>query len=294
MKTRLAAGLLLLTVAVTAHGQEVYPPCTKTPTNADIDAAKALHTAATRYNKLKRYGDAIRNWKDAYNFDCTAHLLLINIGNAYEKLNVPRSALLAFKTYLARAGADADKSIAKRVSDLEKTLAGPHAGGGGQGASTGGAGGQGGQGGQGGEIKLPDPVDPPDGGAPVAPWVLVGVGAAAGITGGVLLGLGAGELADVREKCPGGVCPRENFPNDAEWKQASEDGDKGPQTMMALGGVVLGVGVAAIGGGLIWYFVGGNSDDSTSTNDKPAASSGMWVTPLIDPATGGLMLGGRF
>ncbi len=286
MKIRLAAGLLLFFFATQAYGQERYSPCTKTPTPADVDAAKALHTAATRYNKLKRYGDAIRSWRDAYNFDCTAHLLLINIGNAYEKLNVPKAALLSFRTYVKRTGLDADKSIVKRVAELEKQLGTSSSGGGG------GAGGV--------QIDVPDPVDPPDGDGPgVAPWVVVGVGAAAGIAGGAMLGVGMANLADVQDKCPGGVCPRDKFSSDAEWEKASRDGDKGPRTMTTLGGVVLGVGVAAIGGGLIWYFVGGSSSDETSTDKTPTPSSGpgpsgMWVTPLIDPETGGLMFGGSF
>ncbi|HVY45832.1 MAG TPA: hypothetical protein VHB21_08135, partial [Minicystis sp.] len=90
---RFAAGVVLASLAFAlaagaarAEGAADYPPCNKPkPSQADLDAAKGAHKAATEFNERGEYDKAIQYWRDAYNFDCTAHALLINIANAYEK-----------------------------------------------------------------------------------------------------------------------------------------------------------------------------------------------------------------
>src|SRR5262245_26503690 len=62
-----------------------YPECTRQATKQETDAAKGAHTAAKGFFDKQDYDRAIRSWRDAYDFDCNAHPLLINIANAYEK-----------------------------------------------------------------------------------------------------------------------------------------------------------------------------------------------------------------
>ena len=91
MRNPLATGLILLTLSAPAAAD--YPPCDKTPSASDVDAAKGMHKAAEQYYARARYDKAIDSWQEAYGFDCTAHRLLINIGNAHEKLGNTAEAI---------------------------------------------------------------------------------------------------------------------------------------------------------------------------------------------------------
>lgn len=87
------------------------------------------------------------------------------------------------------------------------------------------------------------------------PWVVMGIGAAVGIAGGVLLGVAEGHASDLQRNCPNGECV----------DQAAVEANRGTldaaQWMRPVGGALLGVGGAALVGGLIWRLVapGGGS-----------------------------------
>ncbi len=246
---------------------EEYPPCDKPPSPDDTEAAKGMHKAAEQYYNKARYDRAIASWKDAYSFDCTAHRLLINVGNAYEKLGNTAKAVDAFEVYVARMGDAADPNIVEKVANLREQLRGP-------------------------ALVAPDPVpDPipepvivpvpdPDGSDAndpgVGPWILLGGGVATAIVGGVLLGVGAGQEADALDRCPDRKC------EDPELKALGNDG----LNLQIAGGTVLAVGLVAAAGGLVWYLI---ESDAFGTAKLPVT-----VNVGATPEFGGLTISGAF
>ena len=79
-----------------------YPECDHKPTPADLEGAKGAHRAASQFYDRGDYDKAIRYWLDAYTFDCTAHGVLQNIGNAYEKKGDSARALELYQRALSR------------------------------------------------------------------------------------------------------------------------------------------------------------------------------------------------
>jgi tetratricopeptide (TPR) repeat protein len=93
-----------------------------------------------------------------------------------------------------------------------------------------------------------------DGGPGVAPWILVGGGAAAMIAGAVLMGVGAANASQVTDA-----------PDGSQWSELEGTAD-GAQTMWGVGIVLAGVGLAAAGVGLVWALTGssGGGDEATA------------------------------
>jgi tetratricopeptide (TPR) repeat protein len=264
-----AAAFLLLALAAVASAK-AYPPCDRKPSPADIEGAKGAHKAAeTHYNK-GRYDRAIAAWEDAYNFDCTAHRLLINIGNAYEKLGQRQNAIEAFETYLDRAGDNADPTIADKVANLKALQSQdqnpppppPTATATGTDTGTG------------------PPPPPPDTAADPGPgpWILVGAGAALTIAGVVMLAVGIDKINEADDECPN----RKNC--DPEIADLGNEG----RTLQGIGIAGAAVGVAAVGAGLLWYFLTG--DDSPA----PATARAVTVQPLVSPWTAGVSVSAAF
>ncbi|HHH31527.1 MAG TPA: tetratricopeptide repeat protein [Polyangiaceae bacterium] len=277
MRNALATGLVIITLSASAAAE--YPPCDKTPSNSDVEAAKGMHKAAEQYYARARYDKAIDSWQEAYGFDCTAHRLLINIGNAHEKLGNTAEAIEAFETYIERMGSSADPTIIEKVKnlrDLMSTQPDPN--------------------------PNPDPVPPPppprpvptngDGGPGIAPWVVVGAGGAVAVVGAIVMGIGIQKESAAAEECPergdGAVCPQE----------VADDGNLGIRMQIG-GGVTLGIGLAAAAGGLLWWALTMPSSDGASEGDAVAASlelGPVTVTPELGltPSYQGLGLSGRF
>ena len=274
MRNPLATGLILLTLSAPAAAD--YPPCDKTPSASDVDAAKGMHKAAEQYYARARYDKAIDSWQEAYGFDCTAHRLLINIGNAHEKLGNTAEAIDAFETYIDRMGSSADPTIVEKVKnlrDLASTQPDPN--------------------------PQPDPVPQPppptpvpqpnggDTGPGAAPWVVVGAGGAVAIVGGIVMGIGIQKEAAAADECPergdGGGCPQE----------VADDGNLGIRMQIG-GGVTLGIGLAAAAGGLLWWALTMPSDGDTATTSLDLGP--MTVTPSVGltPSYQGLGLSGTF
>jgi tetratricopeptide (TPR) repeat protein len=277
VKTAVAAALSTLLWCSTALAQSRYPECDHTPSDSDVDAAKGLHKAAEQYYAKARYDRAIQSWMEAYTFDCRAHGLLINIGNAYEKLGETKKAIEAFETYLARMGDNSDPTVRDKVANLKELIQ-----------------------------RQPPPQPPPsptpdprpqpqpvpkpngnggeDEGPGPYPWVVVGLGGAIAIGGGVLLGVGINNENTAAEACPDRRDPpnRENCPEN--FAQLGNEGI----AMQRAGAVLLGVGGAAIVGGIVWYVL--DSQSSESTQSKPSVKPVASFTPEFT----GLGLIGRF
>lgn len=263
-----AAALLAALTLTSTVGAEEFPPCDKTPSADDVEAAKGMHKAAEQYYAKARYERAIESWRDAYGFDCTAHRLLINVGNAYEKLGRTAKAVEAFELYVARMGDAADSNIIEKVANLRAQLdsSGP---------------------------PDPDPVVPNPTPTPVptpvpdpdvaddesvgpGPWIVLGTGVAVAIVGGVLLGVGTSQEEDALADCPNRKCS----------DQAQIDLGNEGITMQIAGGTMLAVGLVAVAGGLTWYLIG---SDAFGTAHLP-----VQINVGVTPELGAVTLSGSF
>ena len=133
------------------------------------------------------------------------------------------------------------------------------------------------------ELALAAPAPPTPAGAPtapeeetaagpgVAPWIVVGVGAAAAGTGAVLWGLSAGVAGVPASQDVGGVpiYDKTQAERRSEWEDA--------QTQELAGAILVGVGAAALLGGAVWLLVGSNGDDE-SDDSAAAVAAAPWVT----------------
>ena len=238
----ITGGLLLMSSAVLA---DEYPVCTRAVTPEDVEAAKGMHAAGKRYYAKGQFEQAIQSWRSAYDFDCTAHPLLINIGNAYEKLGNTAAAIEAFDSYITRSGSSADPAVvAKRDALKQRAAAQPRPK---ATAST----------------RPPPPTTAPAAPAPppaapppapppaaassvpVGPLALWIGGGASTVLGAVLLGVGVSDYqsavagCDAQRRCPPALEAR---------------GNRG-RIMAPVGGVVMGLGLAAAGAGVVWLLL---------------------------------------
>jgi hypothetical protein len=301
VRFRLAVASSALVLVASAQAQAGYPTCDKRPTPADIEAAKGLHKAAEQYNAKALYERAIESWRDAYNFDCSAHRLLINIGNAYEKLGKTREAIDAFDTYVSRVGPAADQTIVEKVENLRKLLGDqakpplPPTGTGGGGPVHDPGRGNGG----GGPLPPSPPPEPPDtgGGPGPAPWILVGGGGLLAVVGAILLPVGLGKVGEADDICggfrdpcgdPDGLGgPEKSTVSLSEQQRAADLGNQG-RTMVGAGGALVGLGVAAAAGGVLWYAL-------APTESTPAPpQTAFRLAPAAGPHAAGLSVSGLF
>jgi hypothetical protein len=112
----------------------------------------------------------------------------------------------------------------------------------------------------------------------VVPWVIVGVGGARVVTGGILLGVGSGKVSTANNACPSHeLCPQ----------SVADAGNTGRamETVGIIGGIA---GIVGVGAGLVWHF--------TEAPAAPAASAsrGTYVSPVVVPGFAGMSLGGSF
>lgn len=269
---------------------ETRPGCDRREGNElSKKEAKAVFKQGREAFEAGDYQSAITHWKQSYAGDCTAHALLYNIALAYEHLDDAVQAVAFHRAYLDRQKDAADREqVLQRIKGLEKQIVEEDGGKSptsernaaestGKRAATERTSTQPGARSSG--LVSSKPADAlsvsttNDGAShavPIAPWVLVGVGGAVMVAGGVFLGLGAKAVSDADAKCPNREC-------EAGTKDARE-GNNG-RTMMAIGGVGLGAGALAIAGGLTWHFV----EKSSSSGSK---SHGRREGAMVFPAVG--------
>jgi hypothetical protein len=263
-----------LALGATAYAQSSYPSCDRQPTAEDIEGAKGAHKAAQRFYDKGQYEDAIRFWLDAYKFDCTAHPLLINIGNAYEKLGDRQKAIDAFETYLQRMKEGADPTIPDKVANLKGQLARERVRPQPTATATSSAS----------APPVPSgrpPEQGPSSGPGAWPWVVVGLGGAIMVAGIPVTVVGQGKISDAKTACGGKTtgCPA----------AVASQGNTG-RTLTGVGIGMFALGAVAIGGGLAWYFV--TADSSSGPSPTPSAS--ISLEPWVSPWTSGLSLTGSF
>ena len=290
----LLVAALISSSSAAANGAEsktVFPPCTTTATEADRKAAQGAFAAGQGSFNEADYSTAITYWRDAYRRDCSAHALLLNLARAYELNGDRGEAVNALETYLQRKPDVPDaEQIRRRIENLKTQMAAAE------------------------KAAAPPPPPPPTPAAtpataPVAgttppaapssappadaadtdrsrsivPLVLAGAGTVAGVVGAVVLAGGNTKVQDAAEKCP----DRQNCRDPIVRDLGNEGRDQ-----MFLGGAVLGAGLAAAGGGLLWYFL------SAPASDAPHAAASAYgrtvATPAIGPGYAGISFAGAF
>lgn len=268
---------LSVSLAFATDPVSLYPECTRKPTSADLDGAKGAHKAASQFYDRGDYEKAIRYWTDAYSFDCTAHGVLINIANAYEKQGDKASAVSALETFLKRAGTDT--TIEEKVRNLRQAAPPPVP----TASATP-------------TVKpsasavpsaapkvMPSAAVPP-GRKPYGykPLIAAGGGGAVAIVGGVLLGVGTSAISSATKKCENRLCP-----------VGSEDqiskGNTG-RIQQGIGATGLVVGLAAVGGGLAWELLFNKPRPAAA----PPGKVSIHVLPAASPNEGGMSVSGSF
>jgi tetratricopeptide (TPR) repeat protein len=286
----LLACLLGIALAVPALAQQSggvtqYPACPDPPPKlspAEVDAAHAsFKVGVEAYNK-GAYDKALDNFRDAFRRDCSRVALLNFISRAYEGKGDKAEAIHALEVYLQRnpKAEDAD-DIQTRITNLKAQLAPT--------TNTTTA-----------TTSAPTTTvtvvptvtatatataTEESRGHTAGPWIVLGVGVAAAIAGGVMLGVGQGEVAHSRDGCAsnGGnsyTCtPLLTTPKDNQNRATlNTDGT----TLTNVGFVVAGVGVAAMVGGLIWHFI------------EPTGPKKVSLMPTFAPGYAGMSLGASF
>jgi len=284
----LVAGSVALPAIAHAEDEpKPYPECTKTPTDAETAAAKGAYQAGNASFDEADYPRAITYWEDAYRRDCTANLLLKNLARAYELYGQKRQAVVALETFLVREPNSGDKDqIQRRIEVLKKQIAAektatPPAGT--TPPTT--------------TANTPPPPPPPppestapapagEGKRPIAPLIVAGVGGAAFIVGGIVYLKAAHDVNTYEGQCPNHSC------GTGPGATAKADAANSARSRKIAGGIVTGVGAAALAGGLILYFVLPRSSETAT------ASAGTLLKPRVDPAVtpgfAGLSLSGAF
>jgi len=295
----LAAGLLFaFDLPASADPASDFPPCTREPSQADLEGAAGAHKAAKAYYERGDYDKAIERWREAYSFDCAKPAVFLNLANAYEKKGDKASAIAMLELYLTRAKDPPDAAtIATKVNNLKASLkqqpdtapsgtatpppvpsASSSADPGPAPTGTG-----------------PDKLPPPTGERPFGfvPWIVVGIGGAAVVTGVIVLVMGQSKISAAEDLCgpDHGHCPPVSKQTKAE-KNIIADGQTG-QTMSTIGSVVLGVGGAAILGGLAWQLFGNNPKEATPSRGGLLAPS-LRVLPDVGADHSGLVVSGAF
>lgn len=269
----LLAGALLSAPAFAEEDAPPYPTCDRAPTEADTAAAKGAFQAGQAAFNEADYPRAINYWEDAYRRDCTAHKLLVNLARAYELNGQLKFAVRSLKTYNDRAPGNPEMAQNEtRIARFEEKIARDEA------------------------SAKPDPADPvvppggkvPDGPAdpggkvappsgegkkPLLPLFVAGGGLVVGVIGAVIYFPAQSTISDFEAKCPNRTCPAGVDDSEANSARSSA----------SLGGIVMGVGGAALVGGIVWYLL---------SPEEPATASR--VTPTVGRGFGGLAWSGSF
>lgn len=279
----LLAALALVAVPTLAHAEEPtksYPDCGREPTDAEVAAAKGAFQAGNASFNEADYARAIDYWEDAYRRDCTANPLLLNLARAYELAGRKRQAVVSLETFLAREPNSGEKDqINRRVEVLKKKIAEEDAA-----AAVAPAPSNGATAAAAGNGTTLPPADAPDKAKrSPGPWIVMGLGGAATIVGGIGVLSNKKKINDADEECGGNrnMCP---------FAIAKRGNDA--RSALNTYGIVAGVGVAAVAGGLVWYILDGQRVERVNGADQ--SSRLRRLTPLVGREFAGLSWSGAF
>lgn len=249
--------------------------------------AKEHYEIATRFYDVGKYGEAVKEYEEAYMLTGDA-ALLFNIGQAYRLWDRPEDAIRVYKNYLRqRPDAINRVDVEKKISDLEKVIEERRRGGAAQPAEA---------------VSSPAPTPPTaqvpplaDGPAPIAPppmapprqppagvvvgpsvpaapgktpssWLaysLLGVGGAGLVTAVVAGVVGASKAKKLQDASQ----------NHEPFDPAVQQNGKTANAVAVVAGVA-GVAIGGVGGYLLW-------------RDHKAARAAVAVAPAFSPTFAG-------
>jgi tetratricopeptide (TPR) repeat protein len=283
----IAVPALALSSSATAYP----PPCDASKVSkSDSDRAHTVFLSGRQYLDESNYDKAISYFNDAYSIDCSVHGILPIIATAFERQGNRAEAVRALEEYQRRApNAPDHEVIERRIRNLKDQIARetppppppsasapppPPA------ASVTAAP----EPASAPPSPPPPPADHPGGGPGIAPWVLVGVGGAALVTGVIVYAVGASAISSAQNDCPSRM--------NCDTSVASK-GNGGRSTEVA-GSVVGGIGIVAAAAGVVWEIVGskGSGGSAAAGSASPAAPAHVSLAPAFAPGYVGLNLGG--
>ena len=261
-------------------GLAVYPDCKTTPTEAESEAAHGAYLAGKGSFDEADYTTAITYFKDAYRRDCTKYELLNALARAYEAKGEPPEAINALETYLRRAPANnpGNAEAQRRMAALKAQMSPPPPAAPGPvptttSSTT--------------TTTAPAPAShDPDRASSVHtmyPWIVAGGGAVVAIVGVSLWAIGTGQVSQSKDDAAAAGCNGTRCPDGVNVKPFQDKNDSGT-TKKTIGLVLVGVGAAAVAGGLVWHFV----EPSLGRSRK------VHARPDLAPGYAGLSLGGSF
>ena len=190
------------------------------PESATDAEARGLFQAGTAALADGRTREAYDYFRRSHELSGRA-ALLYNMGIAADRSRMDAEALDAFERFLAaEPETERRAEVEGRIAALRATLARSRDG-------------------------SRDDSTAASAGPPLAPIVLLAAGGAALIAGGLLFGLGLAANGSV-----------EDAAQDTPWPEVSDDYERG-KTFTLVGGVAGGVGLAAVGAGIVWLASGG-------------------------------------
>lgn len=286
-----------------AHAQAIkepgWPPpegAACKPSKKDVDEAKTLFQIGKNAHEVSNYADAIRYYKDAYKRDCTAHLLLKNLGKVYEADAQYAAAVEAYKLFRTRGkptGEELDLLDAK-IANLSKKS------GGGTGTteptstgtttaptstSTGAATTEPTTTATTTSTTEPTSTAPTPGDKPpsLTPWIVAGVGGAVLITGGVIWGVSNSTVSEKQDQFDFNDCRRPKAGAALELCESIKADGESASSTRTVGAVIAVVGLGVAVGGVVWALT------SKKKSSTPAA---VQITP--GPTFAGIGLSGSF
>jgi hypothetical protein len=287
--------LVGIAIAVPALAQQPassYPaPCDAAKVSkGDVDRAHTVFLSGKGFLDEANYDKAISYFKDAYSIDCSVHGILPIIATAYERKGDKAEAIRALEEYVKRAPTASDREIIeRRMRNLRDQLAQekPTATATASAAPTATAPAPtssvaptvtttGAPTGEATSTAPPETVPPRmEGTHSLTPWIVVGAGGVALVTGAILFGVGVSDVSSAE-----GACPTHKGCSSA----TADQGNTG-RTLETVGVIAGAVGIAGIAGGIVWHAI----EPAQPVDRGPAR-----VTPVVAPGFAGLSVGGSF
>jgi tetratricopeptide (TPR) repeat protein len=238
---------LVLTTGV--HAQRSQSP------EARIAAAKEAFAAGTEAYTNGEFESALASFRRAYELTGSPDLLY-NIATVADRMRHDEDALEAYEGYLEARPESADREhVAGRIdvlraeiaaskraeldAEMEARKAAIEAAA---------------------RVKAERPLTEYVGPGP-GPWITMGVGGAAVVTGAVLVGLGQRDQKHVESAPPG-----------SSYSMVQEMAERGPRRTKA-GVALMGVGAAGVIGGIIWQLTGGHEEALPEVSIGPTGIS---------------------
>jgi hypothetical protein len=298
----LATAVAVPALAQTGGGGQLQYSQTCTTANAsqeDKDSAAKLFEVAKKSLNESDFDRAISLFKQSYDFYCAPEILLW-LADAFERKGDRPEAVRALLEYKRRAGdtltQDKRDQIDRRIRNLGGNPNGSSSASAtapattsataptttgtvaatvtptGTGTATAPTASTNG-------TTAPTDTGAPSGGHTIAPWIVVGVGGAAVITGAILLPIGIGKVNDANNACPTRMGCAPNI---------ASQGNSG-RSLEGAGYVVGGIGLAAVIGGLLWHFLEPTGPSTTATTGVAPVP-----VPVVGPGYAGVSAGGAF